>query len=63
MIVPLMSLLALEEMLPSLPTPVAWDNSLHFASDSRWRSSLIGVAVRSSQSIFLFVIGLGLVLR
>ncbi|MEN3268132.1 MAG: protease family protein [Pseudonocardia sp.] len=144
MVVPLMALLALEEMLPSLPTPVARDNGLLFASDSgqawmsgnwtwfalliivfvfntalgeellfrglllprmgkfgradwvvngvlfacyhlhepwvipqtilvdtfaealpsrRWCSSLIGIAVHSSQSVFFFVLGLALVLR
>ncbi len=144
MVVPLIALLALEELLPSLPTPVARDNSLLFASDSgqawmsgnwlwfgilvvvfvfntvlgeellfrglllprmgsfgradwvvngvlfacyhlhepwvipqallvdtfaialpsrRWRSSLIGIVVHSSQSVFFFAIGLALVLR
>jgi membrane protease YdiL (CAAX protease family) len=144
MVLPLMVLLALEEMLPSLPTPVARDTSLFFGSDGgqawmsgnwtwfallvivfvfntalgeellfrglllprmgtfgradwlvngllfacyhlhepwvipqtllvdtfaealpsrRWRSSLIGIAVHSSQTVFFFVIGLALVLR
>src|SRR3954470_9584192 len=34
MIIPLMALLALEEMLPSLPTPAARDLSLIFGSDN-----------------------------
>ena len=144
MVVPLIALLALEEMLPSLPTPVARDNSLLFASDSgqawmsgnwtwfailvvvfvfntvlgeellfrglllprmgsfgradwlvngvlfacyhlhepwvipqsflvdpiamalpsrRWRSSLIGIVVHSSQTVFFVAVGLALVLR
>jgi len=144
MVVPLMVLLALEEMLPSLPTPVARDAGLFFGSDSgqsfmagnwlwfvilvvqftfntalgeellfrglllprmgafgradwlvngalfacyhlhepwvipqtilvdtfalalpsrRWRSSLIGIAVHSGQTVFFIVIALALVLR
>ncbi|WP_405068975.1 CPBP family intramembrane metalloprotease [Kribbella sp. NBC_01510] len=144
MVVPLTALLALEEMLPSLPTPVSRDLGLLLGSDSgqawmsgnwiwfallvivfifntalgeellfrglllprmgtfgradwlvngvlfacyhlhepwvipqtflvdtfaealpsrRWRSSLIGIAVHSSQSVFFFVIALALVLR
>jgi membrane protease YdiL (CAAX protease family) len=144
MIIPLTALLALEEMLPSLPTPVARDAGLFFGSDSgqqfmsgnwvwfvilvvqfifntalgeellfrglllprmgtfgradwlvngllfacyhlhepwvipqtflvdtfaealpsrRWRSSLIGIAVHSAQTVFFIVIALALVLR
>jgi membrane protease YdiL (CAAX protease family) len=144
MVLPLMVLLALEELLPSPSTPVARDLSLFFGSDAgqawmsgnwtwfalliivfvfntalgeellfrglllprmgtfgradwlvngvlfacyhlhepwvipqtllvdtfaealpsrRWRSSLIGIAVHSSQTVFFFVIGLALVVR
>ena len=144
MVIPLMVLLALEEFLPSLPSPVTRDLSLFFGSDSgqawmsgnwiwlailmiqfifntalgeellfrglllprmgafgradwlmngvlfacyhlhepwvipqtllvdtfaealpsrRWRSALIGIVVHSGQTVFFFVVALGLVLR
>jgi len=46
-----------------IPQTLLVDTFAEVLPSRRWRSSLIGIAVHSSQSVFFFVIGLALVLR
>ena len=46
-----------------IPQTVLVDTFAEALPSRRWRSSLIGIAVHSGQTVFFFVIALGLVLR
>jgi len=66
MVIPLMVLLALEEFLPSLPSPVTRDLSLFFGSDSgqAWMSgNWIWLAILMIQFIFNTALGEELLFR